>query len=127
MNRVFLDTNILLDYILDRGAATVRAEEIIESCIRGEIECCIAPHSLTNIFYILRRSHSVAERKFIIKNLLTICEVQAVDKSLLLQALDDEKYDDFEDALQMTCARQWNAEMFVTRDKDLALKADSVL
>ena len=121
MNRVFLDTNILLDYILDRGVATIRADEIIDSCIRGEIECCIAPHSLTNIFYILRKNYNVDERKFIIKNLLAICEVQAVDKSLLMQALDDDRYEDFEDALQMACAQQWNADTFVTRDKDFTL------
>lgn len=118
MNKLFLDTNILLDYILDRGPFTVRAEEIINSCVRGEIECCIAPHSLTNIFYILRKTHSIAERKFIIKNLIAICEVQSLDKSTIMKALEDKRFDDFEDALQMACAEQWQANSLVTRDND---------
>lgn len=121
MNRVFLDTNILLDYILDRGPASIRAEQIFDACVRGEIECCIAPHSLTNIFYILRKSYTVAERKFIIKNLIALCEVQSVDKALLEKAIDDERFDDLEDALQMACAEQWQADTFVTRDKDFGL------
>ncbi len=121
MNKVFLDTNILLDYILDRGVYTVRAEQIIDACLRGEIECCIAPHSLSNIFYILRKTHSVEERKFIIKNIIAICEVQSLDRQLLEKALDDDRFEDFEDAIQMACAEQWRADTFVTRDKDFCV------
>lgn len=118
MNKVFLDTNVLLDYILDRGVYTVNAEQIIDSCLRGEIECCIAPHSLSNIFYILRRTHSVAERKFIIRNLIAICEVQSMDRAIIEHALDDERFDDFDDALQMACAEAWHADSVASRDRD---------
>lgn len=118
MNKVFLDTNILLDYILERGTNGVVAEELINDCVRGEIECCVAPHTLTNIFYILRKTHSVAERKFIIKNIIAICEVQAMDRALIEKAIDDERFEDFEDALQMACAEKWGADRLVTRDQE---------
>lgn len=49
-----------------------------------------------------------------------------MDRSLLVQALDDDRYDDFEDALQMACAQEWNAEIFVTRDKELTLQTGSI-
>lgn len=121
MNKVFLDTNILLDYILERGANSVIAEDIINDCVRGEIECCVAPHSLTNIFYILRKTHSVDERKFIIKNILALCDVQSMDKRLIERAIDDERFDDLENALQMACAEQWGASRIMTRDKEFAI------
>ena len=118
MNKAFLDTNILLDYVLDRGIDSNKADEIIDSCVRGEIECCIAPHSLTNIFYILRKTHSVEERKSIIRNLIEICEVASVERKTIEKALDDDRFEDFEDALQMACAEQLKADMFITRDNE---------
>lgn len=121
MNKVFLDTNILLDYVLDRGIYTVRAEEIIDSCVSGNIIGCIAPHSLTNIFYILRKTHTLAERKLIIKSFISLFEIESIDRALLEKAIDDERFDDFEDALQMACAEQWNADRIISRDKDMNL------
>ena len=121
MYKVFLDTNILLDYILDdRGNCQTFAEQIIDQCIRGEIACYIAPHSLTNIFYILRKVCSPDCRKEIIKMFCDLCQVVPIDEGMLLEAAELETKD-FEDALQLVCAKRCGASKFITRDKQLDL------
>ena len=116
MTRVFLDTNIVLDYLLSRYPEAAAVEEIYDQCIRGEIECYISPHSLSNIFYILRKDYSIAERKLALSSLCEICQVQEIDERIVKDALEDPRFDDFEDALQMRCAEACNADVFITRD-----------
>ena len=52
--KVFLDTNILMDYILFRGEEAPAAEYIFDSSLDLKLTLFIAAHSLTNIFYALR-------------------------------------------------------------------------
>ena len=60
MMRVFLDTNILLDYSLDRDGADY-AENILQLGKEGLIELYASYLSYANMGYILRH-HPVAER-----------------------------------------------------------------
>ncbi len=53
--RILLDTNILLDYILTREPFYDNAKKIILACINGTVKACIAAHSISNMFFILRR------------------------------------------------------------------------
>lgn len=42
-----------------------------------------------------------------------------MDRAIIEKALDDERTDDLEDALQLACAERWQADQFVTRDSKL--------
>ena len=118
MYKVFLDTNVLLDYLCDcRGSVGVAAERLFDSALRGEIECYIAPHSLTNIFYIIRKFYNEQTRKNMIGMLRRVCKVQTLNDSMIEEALAMKDCDDFEDALQIVCARHCKADEFITRDK----------
>lgn len=119
MTKVFLDTNIILDYLCDRGEGSLRADELFRAAAEGDIECWIAPHTLTNIFYILRKEWNVETRKFFLESICTICRLQAVDEQVIRRALDDDRFEDFEDALQIACAEVCNAEFFVSRDSEI--------
>lgn len=45
-----------------------------------------------------------------------IFDVEGIDKAKLLSALQNEDFSDFEDCLQMECAKAYNAEYIVTRN-----------
>lgn len=117
MTKVFLDTNIILDYILSRESATVSAEQAFQASIDGEIECYVAAHSLTDVFYIVRHEYNIATRKLIINSLCSLCNIVAIDEKTIEAAINDKRFNDFEDALEMACAEKCEANLFLTRDK----------
>lgn len=115
-DRILVDTNVLLDYLLMREPFYEEAKRIVISCVDGRIKGCIAVHSISNIFYILRKDYSIKERREILSELCSIFDVEGIDKVKLVEALQNENFSDFEDCLQMECAKAYRAEYIVTRN-----------
>ncbi len=53
VNRILIDTNVLLDYLLEREPFFEDAKEIMVLCTEGKAKGCIAAHSIPN-FQTLR-------------------------------------------------------------------------
>lgn len=68
------------------------------------------------MFFILRKDYTAKERREILSNLYTIFEVEGIDKAKLLSGLANEEFSDFEDCLQMECAKSYGAAYIVTRN-----------
>lgn len=117
--KVFLDTNILIDYLLFRGGDSIAAEQIIDAAMDLRTELHVAAHSLTNAYYILRKEYSTAERKFIIRNICALLKVDPVSGESIEKAITDGLAEDLEDALQIRCAIDSDCDYFVTRDAEL--------
>ena len=116
--RVLVDTNVLLDYLLNREPFSEHARKIILSCKEKKIQGCIAAHSISNMFFILRKEFSVEERKAILTDLCLLFTVEGIDRFKLLSALKNEDFKDFEDCLQMECAKSFQADYIITRNID---------
>lgn len=116
VNKILVDTNVLLDYLLEREPFFEDAKKVILSCIEGNVKGCIAAHSISNMFFILRKDYSVKERREVLSNLCSIFDVEGIDKTKLLAGLANEDFSDFEDCLQMECAKAYGAEYIVTRN-----------
>lgn len=54
MSIVFLDTNILLDFLLRREGVD-NAKEILKQCYQGKIDLYVSSLSFSNIAYIVRK------------------------------------------------------------------------
>lgn len=117
-NRILVDTNVLLDYLLMREPFYENAEKIVLACVDGTVRGCIAAHSVSNIFFILRKDYSTEERRDVLLNLCRIFDIEGIDKAKLLSGLQNEDFSDFEDCLQMECAKTYKAEYIVTRNID---------
>lgn len=115
-DKILIDTNILLDYLMEREPYFENAKKIVVSCVEGEVKGCIAAHSIPNMFFILRKDFTAKERREILTNLCSIFDVEGIDKSKLLSGLANEEFSDFEDCLQMECAKAYEAEYIVTRN-----------
>lgn len=100
-NKILLDTNILLDYLLMRNPFYNDASEIVKRCVDGNYKGCIAAHSISNMFYILRKTYSIEERREILLSICEIFDVIGIDKIKLIMGLENEDFSDFEDCLQM--------------------------
>lgn len=116
VNKILIDTNVLLDYLLEREPFFDDAKKVILSCADGETSGCIASHSISNMFFILRKDYNVMERREVLLNLCKIFDVEGIDKAKLISGLQNENFSDFEDCLQMECAKSYKADYIVTRN-----------
>ena len=113
---VIIDTDVLLDFLIDRKPFTKAAREIIQKTKENEIEAFLAAHSITNIFYILRKIYSISERKQILIDLCQTISIIGIGPESVLRALLNNDFDDLEDCLQSECAASINADYIITRN-----------
>ena len=116
VNKILIDTNVLLDYLLTREPFYEDAKKVLLLCVEGKAKGCIAAHSISNMFFILRKDYSAKERREILSYLCKIFDVEGIDKTKLLTGLKNEDFSDFEDCLQMECAKAYGAQYIVTRN-----------
>jgi predicted nucleic acid-binding protein len=53
--RVLLDTNIILDFFLEREPFFQDANKLFEAIVTGQVESFVTASSATDIFYICKR------------------------------------------------------------------------
>lgn len=80
---ILVDTNIIVDAVAERHPFAVNANIIIEKCARREITGFLAAHSISNLFYILRKDFNPDERRNFIKDLCKIFYISNLDGKLL--------------------------------------------
>ena len=111
---VLIDTNILLNYLTNREDAYLeQSMRIVEMCAKGECMGYIAFHTLSKLWYVLRR-RSDKERR---QNLWDICEIFTVASASqreILDAINKDSFSDFEDCLQDKCAKEIGADCIIT-------------
>ena len=114
--KILIDTNIILDLIQSREPFSENASKIINSCVKKENEGYISAHSLSDIFFILRKDKTVEERKALILNLCSFFTVIPENKNFYTAVCQNNNWNDLEDGLKMKCADFENLDYIVTRD-----------
>lgn len=51
VNRILIDTNVLLDYIFTREPFYEDAKRIVSVCVDGKVKGCIAAHSIKGLIH----------------------------------------------------------------------------
>jgi predicted nucleic acid-binding protein len=99
MDKVLIDTDVILDFFFDRDPYAEFATGILNLCEENKIKGFTTPVIICNVYYLLRKSakHEIIIEK--IKQLLNIIDIVKMDKEVVLGALNSE-FKDFEDALQ---------------------------
>ena len=113
MKKVFFDTNVLLDFLLDRPPYADDVSEIIETCIEEEISICVSPVSITNLNYIIGRLENREKANAQTQKVLRLVQVDSVGQSTI-QTAANSKFKDFEDGVQNFCAVEAGHEVIVT-------------
>lgn len=111
---VLLDTNVVLNYITGRNDSNAEASiKIMELCASETIEGYLSFHSVSIIWYVLRKLHD-DERRAWLKNVCELLTVTGASHEEVVAAIENEKFVDFEDCLQDKCAKEVHAEYIVT-------------
>ena len=114
--RILLDTNVILDVAARRPGLFEGSHRALEKCERESHETLVAWHTLSNLFYILRRDEGPEKTFAFLRHLLTISTVAPVGHADALRAIEY-GLNDFEDALQLSAAEGSHADAILTRNK----------
>ena len=125
MKNVFLDTNVLIDFLADRRPFSLEAAKLFNYSFKKKVTIFVATISYNNIYYILRQSCSHPETLKVLNELQEWTETVDVTSDVIAKALKS-GFKDFEDAIQYNCAKTVSKiDCIVTRDtKDF--KASSI-
>ena len=127
MRRIFLDTNVVLDYLMERGDFYKDSEYIFQAAYNNEVELCLSSLSFSNIAYITRKKFSKDELYELLAELRKMVTCTKVDDRVVDAAITS-KAKDFEDALQYFSAIQAGVDCIVTRNiKDFEFSTIKVL
>lgn len=113
--RVFLDTNIVLDVLLNRPTLAADSEAVILRCEAVGAEMFIAWHGLATAYYLLKRGRTEREALAEVDKILAWARVAATSDASARRARILGS-GDFEDALQAVAAETCAADWIVTRN-----------
>jgi predicted nucleic acid-binding protein len=113
--RVLLDTNVVLDYLLDREPFAEAAAGVWEAHRQRRIEAFISAITPINIFYIARKLKGVDSALAITRALIVEFKIITLSESVLKHAIST-SLKDYEDAVQIASAILSNLDAIVTRN-----------
>jgi len=120
MKRVFLDTDVLMDFLTKRQPFAVESMKLMEYGNRKQLELNVSSLSLSNVCYLIGRIESKAKARRRVQDVLKLVETLSVHKSTVEKAAYS-AFKDFEDGIQNFCAEENGIGIIVTRNvKDYA-------
>ncbi len=113
--KIMLDTNVILDVLLDREPFADDAAYILSLVERSDITGFVCATTITTIYYLLSKALGAGGADQHIKSLLALFTIAPVNRIVLEGALSS-KFDDFEDAVIHESAFHAGAKYIVTRN-----------
>jgi predicted nucleic acid-binding protein len=114
--KILLDTNIVLDLLMDRMPFSDAAVELFSKVEDGTVIGYLCGTTITTVYYLASKTVGAPRAQEEIKKLLNLFEVAPVNRHILESALVAD-FIDFEDAVIHEAASHVGAEAIVTRNK----------
>ncbi len=115
MEKVFVDTDIILDVLSSREPFYLHAAHLFSEADKGKIKIYVSSLSFSNLNYILSRQYSVDQARKKLLKFKTLVTVLAVTDKVVELALSSD-FKDFEDGLQYFTAIENNLKILLTRN-----------
>lgn len=116
MNKLFLDTDTILDLLLARAPHYAASAGLFTTMESKRVHGYVSALTFANLHYILRRSLSSRETLRHLHKLRLLLHIAPLTDKIVDQALSSE-FDDFEDALQYYTALEHGMDCLITRNK----------
>ncbi|MBE3086563.1 MAG: PIN domain-containing protein [Bacteroidetes bacterium] len=116
MTNLFIDTDVIIDFLIDRKPYSREAAIIFTLIDRKKLKGYASSLTFSNLYYVLHKIEphkKVISKLDSISNLLTILKV---DEQMIRDAIDS-GFSDFEDSIQYFCALDCKKiEVIITRN-----------
>ena len=127
MDRLLVDTNIVIDLLAKRERFLTEAQELFTLSDKKEVKLYVSSLTFANTHYILSQSLKIDDFRKILRKFKVLVEVLPMDDKIIDLSLDSD-FKDFEDAIQYYTALENNLEIILTRNlKDFKLSRIPVL
>ena len=114
-NRLFIDSDILLDILLQREPFYVFGQNLLNKGENKEIEISTSALVIANIYYIIAKALGRTEAIDKAKTLMKILKVLPLDEDCITLAMYS-NFSDIEDAMQHFMAMQNQCDVIITRN-----------
>lgn len=115
MNKVMIDTNIILDVFLEREPFYEASAKVLNLVYDQLITGAIPASCITDIYYIARKISHNKEKSYkaieLVTRILEICDVT----SDMIHSAFEINADDFEDCILAECAKANSCDYIITR------------
>jgi predicted nucleic acid-binding protein len=115
VKKVFIDSDVVLDFLTKREPFHEDAMRIFEYASRGKLKLFVSSLSINNINYVIGKLESAEKAKRQLIALLELIEIVPVGKSTVKKSLFSD-FTDFEDGLQNFCAEESKLTTIITRN-----------
>lgn len=116
MERVFVDTNIVLDLLSERKNFFEASQDLFTYALDNKIELIVSTLTFANTHYILKEQLKINKVRSSLRKFKTLVEVAPFDDKILERALEEE-FKDFEDGIQYYIAIENSCDAIITRNK----------
>ena len=114
--KALIDTNVLLDTLLQREPFCKGSDRIFDLVSEGKIEGCISVQSLIDVYYFCKKVHKDNNKFDVIEKLSFVFEVIEISGQDSISAIMSDT-DDYEDGLLLFSALRNNVEAIITRNE----------
>lgn len=114
MQKVFVDTNVILDFVLCREGQQY-AMDLFQMAEEGKIELFVSFLTMANVAYVARKHRTREELYEYLRELSSLFKILSMDEEQFSEALST-IVPDFEDLLQYVCARKNDCDCLITNN-----------
>ncbi|HCC85798.1 MAG: PilT protein domain-containing protein [Proteiniphilum acetatigenes] len=116
MQKILLDTNIIIDFLGERKGFYDPAAKIITLADKKKIKIYVSAVSMATAYYVLAKYENKKAALEKCRKFKVLCEISSMNNKVFEKALNA-PFDDFEDALQYFSAVEDNCDLIVTRNE----------
>ncbi|SMG50048.1 Predicted nucleic acid-binding protein, contains PIN domain [Marivirga sericea] len=113
--RIFIDTNILLDFLGERKPFYEPIAKIATLAEKGKLTIIVSPISFKTVNNFLAKFESTKIAREKLRKFKIISEICSLDERTIEKGLNS-SFNDFEDALQYFSATESDCEIIITRN-----------
>jgi predicted nucleic acid-binding protein len=113
--KVLLDTNIIVDYALERHPFWQESERIFLLLEQRQFQGYVSASTFSDLYYIIRKQRRHEWTLTFLNRLVSVCQIATVDQTVISMALPA-NFKDFEDAIQYSTAVINQLDAIVTRN-----------
>lgn len=115
--KLFLDTNVLLDVLMENRPNHMDSATILRIVEKGVATAVITTQSIIDASYVYSQREKQSLKQFIkaIDSIMDIVEVEAIMGKNITAAMRM-PFNDFEDAAQIACSEMAGCDIIITSD-----------
>ena len=116
MKKLLVDTNIVIDLLAKREPFYIEAAELFSLADKKQVYLYVNSLTFANTYYILNKNTDAKTARSVLRKFKTLIIVLNIDDKIIELSLNDNNFNDFEDAIQYYSALENNLDIILTRN-----------